>query len=44
MGSRVEVGGQRVLSARLYPAQSGQVQLEHGPVGAMLPWSETGRR
>jgi len=35
--------GAWVLSARLYPAQSGQVQLEHGPVGAMLPWSETGR-
>jgi acyl CoA:acetate/3-ketoacid CoA transferase len=32
-----------VLSARMCPAQSGQVQLEQGPMGAMLPWSETGR-
>ena len=35
--------GRWALSARLCPAQSGQVQLEHGPMGAMLPWSETGR-
>jgi hypothetical protein len=44
MDSGVEKGGRWVLSARLCPAQSGQVQLEHGPMGgAMLPWSETGR-
>jgi hypothetical protein len=42
MGSGVEKGGRWVLSARLCPAQSGQVRLEHGPMGAMLPWSETG--
>jgi hypothetical protein len=36
-------GGGGCFSARLCPAQSGQVQLEHGPMGAMLPWSETSR-
>jgi hypothetical protein len=40
MGSGVEKGGRWVLSARLCPAQSGQVQLEHGR--AMLPGRRPG--